>query len=118
MLEIKGINASQIKKVDKQETKHDKPVGNIGYDVQTRPDFEGHYTPQMFGILPNFKLSKTLNSAPVAFKGTVLKKSDFEGVDLAVIEKYKQNIQQFKSKDDLQKFAENKINEMQVINHG
>ena len=42
----------------------------------------------------------------------------FEGVDLAVIEKYKPNIQQFKSKDDLQKFAENKINEMQVINHG
>ena len=66
----------------------------------------------MFGILPNFKLSKTLNPSLVAFKGAVIKKSDFEGIDLAVIKKYKPNIQQFKSKDDLQKFAENKINEL------
>ena len=117
-MEINGINFPQINKVDKLETKHDKPVGNIGSDVQTTPDFEGHYTPQMFGILPNFKLSKTLNSSLVAFKGAVLKKSDFEGVDLAIIERYKPNIQQFKSKDDLQKFAENKINEIKEKDYG
>ena len=118
MLKINGINFSQINKVDKQETKHDNPVENIGSDDQTTPDFEGHYTPQMFGILPNFKLSKTLNSSPVAFKGAVLKKSDFEGIDLAVIERYKPNIQQFKSKDDLQKFAENKIIEIKEKDYG
>ena len=117
-MEINGINVSQIKKVDKQEAKHDKPVGNIGSDVQTTPDFEGHYTPQMFGILPNLQLPKTLNSSSVAFKGAVLKKSDFEGIDLAVIERYKPNIQQFKSKDDLQKFAENKINEIKEKDYG
>ena len=117
-MEINGINVSQIKKVDKQEAKHDKPAENIGSDVQTKPCFEGHYTPQMFGILPNLKLSKTLNSSPVAFKGAVLKKSDFEGIDFAVIERYKPNIQQFKSKEDLQKFAENKINEIKEKDYG
>ena len=53
-----------------------------------------------------------LKQDTVSFKGSVLKKSDFKGSDLAVIEKYKPNIQQFKSKEDLQKFAENKINEL------
>ena len=117
-MEINGINFPQIKKVDKQETKHDNPVGNIGSDVQTTSDFEGHYTPQMFGIVPNLQLPKTLNSSSVAFKGPVFAKKDFEGVDLAVIEKYKPNIQQFKSKDDLQKFAENKINEIKEKDYG
>ena len=45
-----------------------------------------------------------LKQDTVLFKGTVLKKSDFKGSDLAVIERYKPNIQQFKSKEDLQTF--------------
>ena len=50
-----------------------------------------------------------LKQDTVSFKGNVLKKSDFKGSDLAVIERYKPNIQQFKSKEDLQAFAEDKI---------
>ena len=42
-----------------------------------------------------------LKQDTVSFKGHVLKKSDFKGVDLAVVERYKPNIQQFKSKEDL-----------------
>ena len=53
-----------------------------------------------------------LKQDTVSFKGTVLKKSDFNGTDLAVIEKFKPNIQQFKKKEDLQTFAKNKINEL------
>ena len=53
-----------------------------------------------------------LKQDTVSFKGNVLKKSDFKGVDLAVVERYKPNIQQFKSKEDLQAFAENKIKEL------
>ena len=53
-----------------------------------------------------------LKKDTVSFKGTVLKKSDFKGSDLAVIERYKPNIQQFKSKEDLQAFAERKIKEL------
>ena len=59
-----------------------------------------------------------LKQDTVSFKGAILKKSDFEGVDLAVIEKYKPNIQQFKSKEDLQTFAENKINELKEKDFG
>ena len=50
-----------------------------------------------------------LKQDTISFKGNVLKKSDFKGSDLAVIERYKPNIQQFKSKEDLQTFAEDKI---------
>ena len=53
-----------------------------------------------------------LKQDTVSFKGNVLKKSDFKGSDLVVIERYKPNIQQFKSKEDLQTFAESKINEL------
>ena len=63
-----------------------------------------HYNPAMFSVLPNWQLNN------VSFKGAVLKKSDFKGSDLAVIERYKPNIQQFKSKNDLQIFAEEQIN--------
>ena len=59
-----------------------------------------------------------LKQDTVSFKGTVLKKSDFQGVDLSVIEKFKPNIQQFKSKDDLQTFAESKINELKEKDFG
>ena len=46
---------------------------------------------QPIGISP-------LKQDTVSFKGSVLKKSDFQGTDLTVIEKYKPNIQQIKSK--------------------
>ena len=59
-----------------------------------------------------------LKQDTVSFKGTVLKKSDFKGSDLAVIERYKPNIQQFKSKEDLQTFAEGKVNELKEKNFG
>ena len=63
--------------------------------------------PKSFGAsYPNLS---PLKQDTVSFKGTVLKKSDFKGTDLAVIEKYKPNIQQFKSKEDLQTFAENEF---------
>ena len=95
-MKINKITVAQIKTVDKPAVKNDKSVGNIAMSCQTAPTFKSDYTSPMFGILPNFKLSKTLNSSPVTFKGAVIKKSDFEGIDLAVIEKYKPNIQQFK----------------------
>ncbi len=117
-MKINKITVAQIKTVDKPAVKNDKSVGNIAMSCQTAPTFKSDYTSPMFGILPNFKLSKTLNSSPVTFKGAVIKKSDFEGIDLAVIEKYKPNIQQFKSKDDLQKFAENKIDKLKEKDFG
>ena len=64
------------------------------------------------------KFFTPLNQDTVSFKGSVLKKSDFKGSDLAVIERYKLNIQQFKSKDDLQTFADEKINELKEKNFG
>ena len=69
-----------------------------------------------FGIsCPNLA---PLKQDTVSFKGTVLKKSDFKGSDLAVIERYKPNIQQFKKKEDLQTFAEGKVNELKEKNYG
>ena len=59
-----------------------------------------------------------LKQDTISFKGNVLKKSDFKGSDLAVIERYKPNIQQFKSKEDLQTFAEGKVNELKEKNFG
>jgi len=53
-----------------------------------------------------------LKQDTVSFKGIVLKKSDFQGTDLAVIEKYKINPQQLKSKDELQDIAKEKIDEL------
>ncbi len=78
-------------------------------------------TLNLFQSLKSYGLSGVScpNLAPlkqdtVSFKGTVFKKSDFEGSDLAVIERYKPNIQQFKKKEDLQTFAESKIGELFV----
>ena len=60
-MEIKRIKIAEIKKDNKPTVKNDKPdVGNA-YVAQTTSNFQGQYTPQMFGILPNVKLSKTLN---------------------------------------------------------
>ena len=59
-----------------------------------------------------------LKQDTISFKGTVLKKSDFQGVDLAVIEKFKPNIQQFKKKEDLQTFAKGKIGELKEKDFG
>ena len=115
-MELDGIKVQTFKIDKKQPIKNNQNVEfvPVQQDIQ---NYEGQYTPQMFGILPNFKLSKTLNQ-PVSFKGNVLKKSDFKGVDLAVIERYKPNIQQFKSKEDLQTFAESKVNELKEKDFG
>ena len=59
-----------------------------------------------------------LKQDTISFKGNVLKKSDFDGIDLAVIEKFKPNIQQFKKKEDLQTFAENKIKQLKAKDFG
>jgi len=107
-VEINEIKVHQAK-VDKNTSKDDKQkYTDCTYRPQSAPKFEGQYTPQMFGVLPNFKL----DTKTISFKGAVLKKSDFKGADLAVIERYKPNIQQFKSKEDLQTFADEKINEL------
>lgn len=53
----------------------------------------------------------------VSFKGTenVLKKTDFDGIDFAVVEKYKAPIEKFKTKDDFQKWCSNEI-KSKIIN--
>ena len=66
----------------------------------------------------NGKQLQQLTKDTVSFKGCVLKKSDFQGTDLAVIEKFKPNIQQFKKKEDLQTFSERKINELKEKDFG
>ena len=98
---MKIQNNSNNMRTDKKQTVEAKQSEASQQSPQTTPSFEGQYTPQMFGILPNFKLAKTVPTS-VSFKGSVLKKSDFEGCDLAVIEKFKINPQQLKSKEDLQ----------------
>lgn len=60
-----------------------------------------------FGVsCPNLTI---LKQDTISFKGNVLKKSDFEGIDSAVIEKYKINPQKLKSKNELQDIAKNKL---------
>ena len=117
-MEVNGIKVSGIKTNKKEPVKNTEQNNGFATNPQRTPSFDGQYTPQMFGVLPNFKLAKTIGTTPVSFKGIVLKKSDFKGTDLAVIERYKPNIQQFKSKDDLQKFAEGKINELKEKDFG
>ena len=118
-MEIEGIKVHQSN-INKKAPLDKKQYADCTYKPQTPPKcfYFGPYNPQMFGVLPNFKLAKTVSTAPVSFKGAVLKKSDFKGSDLAVIERYKPNIQQFKSKDDLQTFAESKINELKEKDFG
>lgn len=55
----------------------------------------------------------------VSFKAgkRILKKSDFTGVDLAIINKYQINIQKFNSKDDLQKVADDMISRLVEKNY-
>ena len=91
-------------------------VNNLPILKVSRFDNKTNTPARLFGV-------SCLNLSPlkqdtVSFKGAVLKKSDFKGTDLAVIERYKPNIQQFKSKDDLQTFAENKINELKEKDFG
>ena len=63
----------------------------------TLNSFYGRNDHGCFGIInPNLS---PLNQDTISFKGA----------DLAVIERYKPNIQQFKSKEDLQTFADEKI---------
>ena len=47
----------------------------------------------------------------VSFKGdgAVMKKSDFSGIDFAVVERYKAPIEKFKTKEDFQKWCNNEI---------
>ena len=108
-MEIAGIKSPQMKTDNKLSVDIDKSKESFASKTYEPSGYDGKYTPEMFGILPNFKLAETLMPKPTSFKGAVLKKSDFKGSDLVVIERYKPNIQQFKSKDDLQTFAEDKI---------
>lgn len=50
-----------------------------------------------------------LKKDTVSFSGLLVKKSDFEGLDSAVVEKYKLPLEKFKTKNDLQKWCENTI---------
>ena len=118
-MEIEGIKVHQSN-INKKAPLDKKQYADCTYKPQTPPKcfYFGPYNPQMFGILPNFKLAETVSTAPVLFKGAVLKKTDFKGIDSAVIEKFKPNIQQFKSKDDLQTFAEGEINKLKEKDFG
>ena len=49
-----------------------------------------------------------LKNDTVSFSGLIVKKTDFEGIDFAVVEKYKAPLEKFKTKDDLQKWCEKK----------
>lgn len=53
-----------------------------------------------------------LEKDTVSFKGRVFKKTDFQGIDYYVIERFQPNIQKFKTKEDLQTFANNLIKEI------
>jgi len=53
-----------------------------------------------------------LKQDAISFKGNVLKKTDFKGIDFTIIEKYKINPQQLKSKAELQDIAKEKIDEL------
>ena len=75
-MELNGIKLQPVKIDKKQPIGENKSV-NTSSIQPTVPNYEGQYTPQMFGILPNFKLAKTLSNSSVSFKGAVLKKSDF-----------------------------------------
>lgn len=50
-----------------------------------------------------------LKNDTVSFSGLIVKKTDFEGIDFAVVEKYKAPLEKFKTKDDLQKWCEKEI---------
>ena len=91
-------------------------VNNLPILKVSRFDNNTNTQARLFGVsCPNLS---PLKQDTVSFKGAALKKSDFKGTDLAVIERYKPNIQQFKSKEDLQTFAEGKVNELKEKNFG
>ena len=79
--------------------------------------FSGYQNYNKFGILARTKGVSCTNLMPlqrdtVCFQGSGLKKSDFQGTDLYIIEKNKYNVQQFKSKDDLQTIARQDIDKL------
>jgi len=81
------------------------------------------YTNKNNELQPRPVCMTSANLAPlkqdtISFKRYVFKKSDFQGTDLAVIERYKPNIQQFKSKEDLQAFALKEIEKLKEKNYG
>ena len=59
-----------------------------------------------------------LKKDTVSFKGSGLKKSDFDGMDLYIIEKNKYNVQQLKSKEDLPKFAKQDVDKLITKDYG
>ena len=85
--------------------------------------------PLQFNFGVNCPAFAPLKKDTVSFKGidstektktpkTTLKKSDFEGCDLAVIEKFKINPQQLKTKEELQEFAKKEIEKLQNKDFG
>ena len=53
-----------------------------------------------------------------SFRGTPVKKSDFKGMDLYVLEKHRYDVQTFKSKDDLQSVVGEEIEELKTKDYG
>lgn len=60
----------------------------------------------------HYSTFKLLENDSASFKGKTLKKSDFTGLDLAIIEKYNPNIQKFKTKECLQTWAANETKKL------
>ena len=59
-----------------------------------------------------------LKQDTISFKGEKVKKSDFEGVDLYILEKNRYDVQQFKSKNDIQKLAGEEIEKLTNKEYG
>ena len=91
-------------------------VNNLPILKVNRFNSDANTPARLFGVsCPNLS---PLKQDTVSFKGAVLKKTDFKGTDFAVIEIYKINPQQLKSKEDLQTVAESKINEIKEKDFG
>jgi len=60
----------------------------------------------------NYPNLSPLKQDTISFKGEKVKKSDFQGVDLYILEKNRYDVQQFKSKNDIQKLAGEEIEKL------
>lgn len=56
-----------------------------------------------------------LKKDTISFSGLLVKKTDFDGLDFAVVEKYKAPLEKFKTKEDLQKWCEKEI-KLSILN--
>ena len=58
----------------------------------------------------NFRLNKTLSCDTVSF--SAMKKAEFSGIDLFVVNKFKAPVEKFNSNEDLQNWCKEKIDEI------